>query len=105
MVLRFNFRPGEEAFAKPWIEVVPSTGVIGPGESVTVAVSLSVTTQHAGDLNSGVDTLDDIIILSTFTLGLLTASAAARAPLTPAASPSLTPRGPVSLPDARAAAP
>ena len=48
---------------KPWLKVEPFLGVLYPGETVNVQISVSIDKFNAKNIRDGVDSLDDILVL------------------------------------------
>ena len=65
MPAQFNFIPktNQKNYCKEWLRVVPSCGIILPGEVIEINVSILVTSISAPSLHSNRDTLDDFIVL------------------------------------------
>lgn len=60
---RFIPKHRETALHKPWLSVSPSDGLLMPGESVEVRVTVLVNNASAHKLNAREDTIDDVIVL------------------------------------------
>jgi inositol polyphosphate 5-phosphatase INPP5B/F len=59
-----SYRPTQNAVCKPWLTVTPKFGMIIPGEKpTTMEFSLTISKETAQMLNSGRESLDDILIL------------------------------------------
>uniref|UniRef100_A0A8D2L6G6 phosphoinositide 5-phosphatase n=1 Tax=Varanus komodoensis TaxID=61221 RepID=A0A8D2L6G6_VARKO len=57
-------KPDEDSYCKPWLTAHPSKGFLLPGDwAVTVELELFVNKATATNLNSGEDTLEDILVL------------------------------------------
>lgn len=52
-------------FCKQWLKIEPAYGLILPGEKCELKITVFVDRNTAQDLNSGVDSLEDILILRT----------------------------------------
>jgi len=66
VVAQFRLVPklDESAVCKPWLRVLPTYGMIIPGDKdTTVNFTINVNNEIAGALNSGREVLEDIIIL------------------------------------------
>ncbi|KAL5009466.1 hypothetical protein ScPMuIL_011771 [Solemya velum] len=50
-------------FSKPWLKVGPNKSVIVPGNKVVISMEVYIDKNNVGDLNSGKDTLSDILVL------------------------------------------
>jgi phosphatidylinositol-bisphosphatase len=63
---RFKFtpKPGSERISKSYFWLWPTSGVVLPGTTETVSVTVNVDKQAAPRLNAGDDNLDDVVILS-----------------------------------------
>nr|XP_023690270.1 inositol polyphosphate 5-phosphatase OCRL-1-like isoform X1 [Paramormyrops kingsleyae] len=61
----FSFIPKLRAsqFCKPWLKVDPSDGFLEPNEMLEISLEVHVTKDSVAQLNSGEDTLDDILVL------------------------------------------
>ncbi|XP_035686464.1 type II inositol 1,4,5-trisphosphate 5-phosphatase-like isoform X1 [Branchiostoma floridae] len=53
----------EKEYCKPWLNVQPSLGFIMPGDSYPIELEIYVDKNTAGRLNSGEDSLEDILVL------------------------------------------
>jgi len=64
VMVQFTFIPKlqEELFCKKWLSVEPSFGIIPPKETLEVLLTAHVTSETAQALNTGEDTLEDILI-------------------------------------------
>ena len=60
---RFMSKPGERRLYKPWLMIVPTSGILMPGEKVSIRVTVSVDNETAPALNSGEDKIEDILIM------------------------------------------
>jgi len=60
---RFVPKLDEGSICKRWISVDTESGLLLPGESIRLAVTVLVDTQSAHALNAGKDVLEDLIIL------------------------------------------
>ncbi|KAF7235773.1 Type II inositol 1,4,5-trisphosphate 5-phosphatase [Varanus komodoensis] len=56
-------KPDEDSYCKPWLTAHPSKGFLLPEAEVTVELELFVNKATATNLNSGEDTLEDILVL------------------------------------------
>jgi len=66
VVAQFRLVPklDESKFCKPWLTVLPTYGMLIPGENETsINFTIQVNNEIASSLNSGKDVLEDIIIL------------------------------------------
>uniref|UniRef100_A0A7S4P4K0 Rho-GAP domain-containing protein n=1 Tax=Paramoeba aestuarina TaxID=180227 RepID=A0A7S4P4K0_9EUKA len=61
---KFKFVPklNQRRFCQPWLRVSPSVGMMIPGESVTINLTVLVDKETAPALNMGNDKLEDIVI-------------------------------------------
>lgn len=64
---KFHFvnKPEDRHYCKQWLHIEPGYGLILPGESTTIKVTVFVDRNTAQDLNNGVDSLEDVLILRT----------------------------------------
>ncbi|KAF9432576.1 hypothetical protein BGZ76_010600 [Entomortierella beljakovae] len=62
---QYRFKPKlqDETFCKPWIWVNPPVGMIMPGDSAKIHLTVMVDNESAPMLNTGKEKLDDILIL------------------------------------------
>lgn len=60
---RFVPKLNEDRICKRWISVDTESGLLLPGESIRVAVTVQVDTQSAHALNAGKDVLEDLIVI------------------------------------------
>ncbi|XP_062996870.1 type II inositol 1,4,5-trisphosphate 5-phosphatase [Elgaria multicarinata webbii] len=62
---QFEFinKPDDDTYCKPWLIANPSKGFLLPDAEVTVELELFVNKSTATNLNSGEDTLEDILVL------------------------------------------
>lgn len=60
---RFVPKLNEDRISKRWISVDTESGLLLPGESIRVAVTVLVDTQSAHALNAGKDVLEDLIVI------------------------------------------
>jgi phosphatidylinositol-bisphosphatase len=65
VMARWRFIPklDERRVHKPWVVVVPVSGIMLPGEKTPIRVTITVDNETAPALNTGADRLDDILIL------------------------------------------
>jgi phosphatidylinositol-bisphosphatase len=63
--LQFRFVPKleQESYCKPWLWVNPHRGVLLPGETISISMTILVDATSAPALNTRQDSLDDILIL------------------------------------------
>ncbi|KAG0199274.1 hypothetical protein BGX28_007433 [Mortierella sp. GBA30] len=62
---QYRFKPKlqDERFCRPWIWANPPRGMIMPGESACIHLTAMVNNESAPMLNTGKETMDDILIL------------------------------------------
>lgn len=60
---RFVPKLNEDRICKRWISVDTESGLLLPGESIRLAVTVQVDTQSAHALNAGKDVLEDLIVI------------------------------------------
>mmetsp|Transcript_6080 Transcript_6080/g.9507 ORF Transcript_6080/g.9507 Transcript_6080/m.9507 type:complete len:834 (+) Transcript_6080:210-2711(+) len=48
---------------KPWVHIYPDYGLITPGDTLELTITVTVTATTARKISSGTDTLDDILII------------------------------------------
>lgn len=62
---RYRFKPKlqDERFCKPWMWANPPVGMIMPGESININLTVMVDNDSAPLLNTGREVIDDILIL------------------------------------------
>jgi len=65
VVLSFKFIPKlrEKQYSKSWLVVKPPYGMIGPGESTVVKLSVLINNRWAHEFNFGHEKLEDILIM------------------------------------------
>jgi phosphatidylinositol-bisphosphatase len=65
VIAQFQFIPKlqEARPFKSWLKVEPEFGIILPGESMSLTVTVQVTSDSSGALTSGRDALEDILIV------------------------------------------
>jgi phosphatidylinositol-bisphosphatase len=63
-IVQFLFVPKlqEKSFCKKWMTVSPTYGIVPPRETLEIKLNVHVTRETAHRLNTGEDTLDDILI-------------------------------------------
>jgi phosphatidylinositol-bisphosphatase len=63
-IAKFYFAPKiqEDTFCKSWLTVDPHEGFLWPGQKQKIRLVMHVTKETAGKLNTGKDTLEDILV-------------------------------------------
>lgn len=56
--------PSINTSGKKWLKVVPEFGIIPPHESIEITISMHVTSDSSHELQTGSETLEDILILA-----------------------------------------
>lgn len=54
----------ESALSKQWLTISPTSGLLLPGEKVEISIKAFIENETAHDLNRGLETLEDILVLS-----------------------------------------
>lgn len=65
VIVRFQFIPklDEKKFCKPWLWVTPPFGLLPPGESLDISLTVHIDDVTAPKFNADEETMDDILIL------------------------------------------
>jgi len=65
VLCKFQFipKPMEENKCKGWLQIEPAEGMFMPGEKIEVRLTVLVDSNTVSDLNSGKDSIDDILII------------------------------------------
>ncbi len=65
VLCKFQFipKPMNKLKCKGWLQIEPSEGMFMPGEKIEVRLTVHVDSKTVADLNSGKDSIDDILII------------------------------------------